>query len=231
MENIINLIKSSMIPIHKEGYLFIGIGVILSLILMSISDTMGWVAVVITLFVIFFFRDPYRVAPEKPGLVVSPADGIVCNIDEVSVPSDINLDHDKMLRISIFLNVFDVHVNRVPIEGKILQHRYHQGKFLSANLDKASEDNERNSFLLETDSGENIIFVQIAGLIARRIVWNIHEGDRVETGQKFGIIRFGSRVDIYLPADVEPLVLKGQRMIGGETVIADLSARNKDKDL
>src|SRR5690606_11725146 len=174
----------------------------------------------------YFFRDPARVTPDREGLVVSPADGRVSLIQEVKLPSELNGDDDDAdyTRVSVFLNVFDVHVQRVPIDGEVDEVVYRPGKFLNACLDKASEDNERSSVLMKTKDGKKIAFVQIAGLIARRIINNLKEEQTVKAGERYGLIRFGSRVDIYLPKGVAPQVCVGQRVVGGETILADLNS-------
>jgi phosphatidylserine decarboxylase len=178
---------------------------------------------IFALFCLYFFRDPARVSPKEEGLIISPADGTLqCIVEDVELPSGLSLDEKKKwTRVSIFLSVFNVHIQRVPISGKITKLHYNKGLFLNANLDKASEENERQSCVVKTKDGHEVGFVQIAGLIARRIVCDLQEHQEVKTGEKYGIIRFGSRVDIYLPAGVKPKVLVGQTMIGGETIIAD----------
>jgi phosphatidylserine decarboxylase len=208
--------------IHKEGYIFIAIACALTFVFASINHNFGWLGLILTLFCAYFFRNPQRVTPVGDGLVVSPGDGMVVAIGRATPPSELNLD-ETVLKISIFLSVFDVHVNRVPVSGKILGLYYHPGKFLNASLDKASVHNERQSVVLETGNGVKIAFIQIAGLIARRIVCDLEEGMDVLAGQRYGIIRFGSRVDLYLPLDTNPLVAVGQTVIGGETILADLS--------
>ncbi len=210
-------------PLHKESTPFVIIAAAASLVLGSIWDSLGWLGLIITLWVMYFFRDPYRYVPDKKGLVVSPADGVISKIEEAPLPGEFGSGEKEYVRVSIFLNIFDVHVNRVPIAGVVTKLHYNPGKFLNASLDKASLDNERQSIAVKTEEGIEIIFVQIAGLIARRIVCDLHENQEVKTGEKFGIIRFGSRVDVYLPEGINPLVVEGQRMIGGETVIADLT--------
>ena len=184
---------------------------------------MGWTGVVLTLWCAYFFRDPQRVTPLGDGLVVSPADGRVSAIENVIPPPELDLPRVTMTRISIFMNVFDVHINRSPLPARIAKLAYVPGMFLNAELDKASEDNERQALTLETPNGTRLGVVQIAGLIARRIVKFVGEGDQLEAGQRFGLIRFGSRVDVYLPKEVAPLACLGQRAIAGETILADLS--------
>lgn len=206
--------------IHKEGYIFILIFFILTLLLFAFSKVLGCVALILTVWCVTFFRDPDRVTPHGDSLIVSPADGRVQKISKAVPPSELGLGTSEMTRLSIFLSVFDVHVNRIPIRGKVKALHYHAGKFFNATLDKASEFNERQSILIETKSKKHIAVVQIAGLIARRIVCNLDENQEVNAGERFGIIKFGSRVDLYLPKNVKLQVLEGQYMIGGETVIA-----------
>ena len=179
--------------------------------------------------VCLLFRDPERVTPIADGLIISPADGVVSMIETVTVPPELALDDDEAVRISVFMNVFDVHVNRSPINGKIHKISYIPGKFINAELDKASEHNERQALTVETNEGVKIGFVQIAGLVARRIVKFVNEGDQLLAGQRFGLIRFGSRVDVYLPKGHEALVCVGQKAIAGETVLADLSSKNTQR--
>jgi phosphatidylserine decarboxylase len=214
-------IREFIPSIHKEGYFFISVFAIITLIFFVWSQPLGWIGVILTLWCIFFFRDPNRVVPKQENVVVSPADGIVQKIERAKLPEEIANTQDEMNRISIFLNVFDVHVNRIPIAGVVKKLNYHHGKFFNASLDKASEHNERQSILLELGNKKEIGVVQIAGLIARRIVCDLKEGKKVTTGERFGIIRFGSRVDLYLPTSFDIKVLEGQRMIGGETVIGE----------
>ena len=215
-------IRDFMPSIHKEGYFFIVIFVIATMIFFALSTPLGWIGVVLTVWCVFFFRDPERIVPIGENLLVSPADGVVQRITKAKLPKEIADTDEEMNRISVFLNVFNVHVNRIPISGVVKKLHYHHGKFFNASLDKASEHNERQSVLIETKSKEEIGVVQIAGLIARRIVCDLKENQDVETGERFGIIRFGSRVDIYLPTHIKIKVLEGQTMIGGETVIAEL---------
>jgi len=173
---------------------------------------------------IYFFRDPDRVVPSRAGLIVSPADGMVQLIMPAVPPPELEMGEAPLTRISVFLNVFNVHVNRVPVEGRVVKARYMAGKFLNAALDKASDENERMSVRLAMQDGREIAFVQIAGLVARRILYDIKDDQQVKTGERYGLIRFGSRCDVYLPAGVAPLVCVGQTTIGGETVLADLAA-------
>ena len=210
-------------PIHRAGWPFIAGFAVVTAIFFTFSSLLGWVGVVLTLWCIYFFRDPYRTIPLRKGLVVSPADGRVTMIVPAVPPPELDMGPDPLLRISIFLNVFNVHVNRVPIGGRIVKAAYHPGQFLSASLDKASDVNERAAVRLKLDDGKEIAFVQIAGLVARRIINTLKDGQEVRTGERFGLIRFGSRTDIYLPRDAEPLVIVGQTAIGGETILADFA--------
>jgi phosphatidylserine decarboxylase len=218
-------IYSILTPIHREGYRFVAIFFAIALIFFITGfEALGWVALVLTLWCAYFFRDPERATPLRDGLVISPADGRISAIGEVIPPPELDLGECPRQRISVFMNVFDVHVNRAPIDGRIIRIAYVPGKFINADLDKASEDNERQAFTIESDAGPRIGVVQIAGLLARRIVKFVEQGSEVKAGQRIGLIRFGSRVDIYLPEGHMPFVAIGQRAIAGETVLADLVA-------
>ena len=208
--------------IHPDGWKFVGIFSLVAVVLMGMSETLGWIGLILTAWCVYFFRMPARVVPEYEDWLVSPADGKVVLIEEVPPPQGLGMDGDKTWRVSIFLNVFDVHVNYIPFDGVIKNVAYHAGQFLNASLDKASDLNERNAVLLETSKGAQVAFVQIAGLIARRIRCDVSSGDSVKRGDVFGLIRFGSRVDVYLPVGVSPLVRVGQRMIASETLLARL---------
>ena len=221
-----DLIKSVIPNIHKEGLIFIIIFLAVTLLLSWFSQTLGILGLIASIWCFYFFRDPERVVPVADNIIVSPADGVVQKIEEVVPPINLDMGDVPRTRISIFLNVFNVHVNRVPATGTIKKLYYHPGKFFNAALDKASEFNERQEVLMVMDNGEEVAFSQIAGLIARRIVCDLKEGQHVKAGERFGIIRFGSRMDVYLPKGVAPLVSVGQTMIGGETVIADFSFKN-----
>ena len=218
----------SLPKIHKEGWLFIGIFAGVTLALALLSTILGYIGLILTGWCAYFFRDPDRVVPINEGLVVSPADGTVHQVvDNAALPPELGLEGEGWTRVSIFLNVFNVHVNRVPIGGKIIKSIYHPGKFLNASLDKASIDNERQALLVETHDNKQIAFSQIAGLIARRIRCDIRERDEVKTGERFGLIRFGSRCDVFLPKGVNALVMPGQKTIAGETILADLSSKTQ----
>ena len=212
------------VPIHRAGFPFIAGGAALTLLAAALSDTLGLILAILTLWCVYFFRNPDRVTPVRDGLIVSPADGRVQMIARAAPPADIDMAGGERTRVSIFLNIFDVHVNRVPATGRIDEVVYRPGKYLNASLDKASEENERSAASLELPDGRKIAFVQIAGLVARRIVSELKPGQEVTAGERYGLIRFGSRVDIYLPEGVAPLVVAGQRVLGGETVIADLQS-------
>ena len=205
--------------LHKEGYRFLGIAAVITFVLLLISKFLGMLAFIITIWIYYFFRDPDRFSIKNDNYLISPADGIVSQITEVSGPKELGLEGKKFTRVSVFMNVFNCHVNRSPFSGKIIQIIYKAGKFLNASLDKASEDNERNYIKLKSSNGDEIVLVQIAGLIARRIVCDVKENDEIKQGEKFGIIRFGSRVDLYFD-NYEIMVQKNQKTISGETLIA-----------
>jgi phosphatidylserine decarboxylase len=223
------LIREVLVPIHPDGWKFIAIFAVVTLLLLWLFPPLGWIAVLATMWCVYFFRDPWRVTPLRAGLVISPADGRIISIAPAVPPAELGMGPAPLMRIGIFLNVFDVHVNRVPLGGKIVKLAYHKGKFLNASFDKASDENERMAIRIAPADNEpgtepgagDLAVVQIAGLVARRIVCDLREGETVITGQRFGIIRFGSRTDIYLPAGIVPTVIVGQRAIGGETVIGD----------
>jgi len=217
-------IKSVLVPIHPAGWMFITIFAVVSLLLSLLWSPLGWLGLIATLWCVYFFRDPNRITPTREGLIVSPADGIVQKICSCIPPAELELGSGERTRVSIFLNVFNVHVNRIPIEGSITKLHYHAGKFLNAALDKASEENERQSIRITTSDGLTVGLVQIAGLVARRILCDLKDNQSVKTGERFGIIRFGSRTDVYLPANVTPLVIEGQVAIGGETILADMKS-------
>ncbi len=209
-------------PPHPAGRPFIAAGVVLAVIGLFVTPVLIVLGVVFTLFCLYFFRDPERVPPARPGMVLAPADGHVVSVLQAVPPAELGLGSAPRWRVAIFLSVLDVHVNRMPVAGTVTRIAYRHGKFLSANMDKASDDNERNALAIRLPDGRDLAVVQIAGLIARRILCHVHEGQEVAAGSRFGIIRFGSRTDLYLPPGVTALVEVGQTMIGGETVIAEL---------
>ncbi len=213
---------------HPEGWRFISIFAAVSLIFFQFSESLGWLAAILTGWCFYFFRNPKRMVPQDKGLIVSPADGKVVGIHQVVPPESFNMNTPRT-RISIFLNVFDVHVNRLPASGTVRKVIYHPGQFLNASFDKASDLNERNSVVISLDDApeKDMAFVQIAGLIARRIRCDVAENDVVSRGHVYGLIRFGSRMDIYLPEGVEARVIVGQRMIAGETILADMNTSTK----
>lgn len=208
--------------LHPAGWIFVQSGLGVALVCGYFSWKAGAIALVLTLLIAAFFRDPERACPPIEGAVVSPADGLVVSIDMQSPPSELNLPEGSWRKVSIFLNLWDVHVNRIPTTGTIQQKLYKAGQFSHAACPTASHDNERNALVIHTPNGHRIACIQIAGLVARRIICDVQEGDSVTTGQRYGIICFGSRVDCYLPAECTLLVTEGQRMIGGETLIAFL---------
>lgn len=223
--NLAETVKSVMSPPHKAGYPFIIGGVVVLVIGLVVWHPLAWIGLIFTLFCLYFFRDPERVLPPRENVFVAPADGLVVSIEQAIPPAELGLAPQPRTRVAIFLSVLDVHVNRSPIAGTVQKIAYHPGLFLSAAEDKASDDNERNALLLRLEDGREVVVVQIAGLIARRILCEVTEGQTLAAGERFGIIRFGSRTDLYLPEGCTPLVAVGQRMIGGETVIADLSPK------
>jgi phosphatidylserine decarboxylase len=217
-------------PLHPDGFKFALAGVLATVLLFLLWAPAGWLAAIATLWIAYFFRDPWRVTPTRAGLVISPADGIVLSVAPAAPPPEIALGEATVAKIGIFLNIFDVHVTRAPVGGKIAAVRYRKGRFVNASLDKASEENERVAIRIAPPEGPEVVFVQIAGLVARRIVCGLREGQQVAVGQRVGIIRFGSRVDVYCPPPYVPMVVAGQRMIGGETVLADLLAQEGPRE-
>ena len=230
---IIDSIKTSMlVPIHSAGIPFIAIFVILTVIMGWFWSPLYFIGLVLTLWCIYFFRNPVRVTPilsgtNKNNLIISPADGRVIEISKITPDEEIGLPLGNWTRVCVFMNVFDVHVNRSPMLGKIFYKNYIPGSFFNASLDKASSENERLILGMETENGKKIAFVQIAGLVARRIICDVGIGSLLKAGEVFGLIRFGSRVDIYFPSDVSVMVLKGQKMIAGETIIGDFTKSSK----
>ena len=207
------------VPIAREGWPFIGTFAVASVILAIVAEPLGWIGAVLTLWCVYFFRDPARVTPQREGLIVSPADGVVEMIADVAPPAELALGSEPRTRVSVFMNVFDCHVNRIPIAGEIKRLIYVPGRFVNAALDKASEENERNYFKIKLNNGEEIIIVQIAGLIARRIVCEVEQGQDLKQGDRIGMIRFGSRVDIYFK-NKKVLAKLGQNVVAGESLLA-----------
>ena len=215
------MLRRFLAPLHPDGFKFVAAGVLATLLLFLLWAPAGWAAAVATLWMVYFFRDPWRVTPTRPGLLISPADGIVVSLAAALPPPELAMGDAAILRIGIFLNIFDVHVTRAPVGGRVAAMRYTKGRFVNASLDKASLDNERLAIRIAPPEGPDVAFVLVAGLVARRIVWSLYDGQQIATGQRVGIIRFGSRVDIYCPPPYVPMVVAGQRMVGGETVLAD----------
>lgn len=222
-EQDISSIWHAVPPIHPAGFPFIGIFAIITVGLSFLWHPLGLVGIVLTAWCVYFFRNPHRVPPDSPDVFVSPADGIVSRIDHAAPPPELGMDVTACVRICVFMNVFNVHVNRIPMSGRVVRLAYRPGRFFNASLDKASEFNERMSVRLDVAPGCEIAVVQIAGLVARRIKCFLSENQHVVTGERFGLIRFGSRLDVYLPPGTEPLVLEGQTMIAGETVLAHMT--------
>ena len=215
-----NQIEKRRSYIHPEGFKFAAISLSLSIILTTVSQIISVIFFVLTFFILWFFRDPKRNKPQDSNLIISSADGKVCLIDEAYPPQETPLKEEKMKRICVFMNVFNVHVNRSPVQGEVQNIIYKKGQFLNASLDKASEKNERNSLVIKTENGTQVVVVQIAGLIARRILSFISPADRLFQGERFGLIRFGSRVDIYLPLDAIEKCKVGDKVVAGESILA-----------
>lgn len=223
-------LKSVFVPIHRAGWPFIAIFAAIAVIL-------GWLWLpllvpggLLAAWCVYFFRDPARVTPTRGGLIVSPADGVIQMIEQAPPPAELDMGPEPLTRVSVFMNVFNVHVNRIPADGAITKLSYRPGKFVNASLDKASVDNERQAVRMTMADGRTIAFVQIAGLIARRILCDLAEDQQVRAGERFGMIRFGSRVDVYLPKGLAPLVSVGQTSIAGETVLADCTSGKSDSE-
>lgn len=225
-----DVLKSVLVPIHREGWPFIAIFAAIALVIGWIWTPLYFLGFLLTAWCVYFFRDPDRITPVRPGLVVSPADGVVQMIERAAPPEELDMGDSPLTRVSVFMNVFNVHVNRIPVDGGIVKLSYRPGKFLNASLDKASIDNERQAVRMVTQDGRTIAFVQIAGLVARRILCNLSIDQQVRTGERFGMIRFGSRVDVYLPDGVSPLVCVGQTCVAGETVLADLAGHEPGRE-
>jgi phosphatidylserine decarboxylase len=223
--SIIDSVRKSLVPIHPEGYVFIAGFAVAAFVLNWLSPTLGWLGFIATAWCAYFFRDPPRVTPLREGVVVSPADGVISAVGFFLPPPELGMGAEPLQRISVFMSVFDCHVNRAPVTGRIMKIAYKPGIFLNADLDKASEDNERNGLVIDSNLGRFGV-VQIAGLVARRIVCFSREGENIGVGDRFGLIRFGSRVDVYMPSGARPMVAVGARAIAGETILADMSARS-----
>ncbi len=221
--SLLSSVRATIVPIHKEGYLFIAGFFIVSLALGFLWQPLFWLGMVLTLWCAYFFRDPERITPQDEDLVISPADGRVSAISMSVPPEELQLGTAARMRISVFMNVFDCHVNRAPARGRITHIAYREGKFLNADLDKASEENERNGIVIATSHGD-VGVVQVAGLVARRIVCWINPDEMLEAGERFGLIRFGSRLDIFLPEGFVARVSLGQTAIAGETVLAEFAS-------
>ena len=246
--SLVETIMDNMAPVHSDGYKFLIPAALLAVFLwfMLPFSLLAYLALLLAVYIAYFFRDPPRVTPLREGLVISPADGRISSIERIMPPAELGLGSDERLRISIFLSVFDVHINRAPVAGRIIRSIYVPGAFMNAALDKASEENERRSIVISVKghvvggttgavegtpgAGAEIAVVQIAGLIARRIVTFVKEGENVGTGERFGLIRFGSRVDVFLPPNQGCLVAVGQRAVGGETVLADMKSNEAERE-
>src|SRR5579863_1521925 len=216
------MLRQVFAPIHPDGWKFVAAAALAAVIPFLLWPPAGWAGLIVTLWILYFFRDPWRVTPTRPGLIVSPADGIVVALGPAPPPPELEMDTAPVPRIGIFLNLFDVHVARAPIAGRVAARRYTKGRFLNASLDKASLDDERLALrLAPPEDSPEIACVLIAGLVARRIVCPLYEGQRLAAGERIGLIRFGSRVDVYCPPPYVPLVALGMRMVAGETVIAE----------
>jgi len=221
--SIIDSVRNALVPVHREGYKFVATFFGVSLLLGFIAEPLFWIGLVLTAWCAYFFRDPERVTPLDDDLVISPAYGRVSSVVRMVPPAELGLGTDEMLRISVFMNVFNCHVNRAPMKGRVLRKIHSQGSFLNAELDKASTENERSGLVIETARGE-IGVVQIAGLVARRILCWAEQNEQLDAGERFGLIRFGSRLDVFLPASARPLVSVGQTAIAGETMLAEFGS-------
>ncbi len=230
LESLFKSLVAFFVPVHRDGLKFLLPVAAVSILFFLLWTPLGWLFGIAAVYIAYFFRDPDRITPLREGLVIAPADGRISSIEDIVPPAELGLGGARRTRISIFLSVFDVHINRSPVPGRIKRSVYVPGAFLNADLDKASTENERRAIVIETPSGVEIGVVQIAGLIARRIVTFSGEGDSLGVGQRFGLIRFGSRVDIYLPANRHGLVAVGQTAIGGETILADLKSDEPERE-
>jgi phosphatidylserine decarboxylase len=223
------VLRRVLAPLHPDGFKFVLAAVLATVLLFLLWTPAGWAAAVVTLWMVYFFRDPWRVTPTREGLLVSPADGIVTSVTLARPPPELEMGDVEIARIGIFLNIFDVHVTRAPVGGRVVALRYTKGRFVNASHEEASVNNERMAIRVAPPEGPEIAYVQIAGLVARRIVCDLREGQRIVTGQRMGIIRFGSRVDVYCPPPYVTMVVAGQRMVGGETVLADRFAQEPSR--
>jgi len=228
---ILDSILGAFVPIHPDGYKFVIGAAVATLLLFAVAPPLGWLAAIVTAWCAYFFRDPERVTPVRRNLVISAADGKIAAIASVVPPRELELGDAKLARISVFLSIFDVHIVRAPVAGRIVRSHYVPGAFLNAELDKASEENERRALVIETATGEKLGLVLIAGLIARRIVTFTGEGASVARGERIGLIRFGSRVDVYLPEGARSLAEVGQTAIGGETVLSEFVPSEEVREL
>lgn len=226
---IIDTIMDSLAPVHRDGHKFIAIAGGLALLCFLFFPPLAWLLVLAALYIAYFFRDPDRVTPLREGLIVAPADGRISSVETVLPPAELGLGPERRVRVSTFLSVLDVHITRAPVAGRIERSLYVPGAFVNAALEKASEENERRGIIIKRPDGMEIAVVQIAGLIARRIVAFVHEGDTVGVGERIGLIRFGSRVDVYLPPGKSALVSVGQIAVGGETVLADMASDEPER--
>jgi phosphatidylserine decarboxylase len=219
------VLRRVLAPLHPDGLKFVLAAALATVLLFLLWTPAGWAGVVVTLWMVYFFRDPWRVTPTREGLLVSPADGIITSVTPARPPPELEMGDAEVTRIGIFLNIFDVHVTRAPVGGRVVSLRYTKGRFVNASHEEASLNNERMAIRVAPPEGPEIAYVQIAGLVARRIVCDLREGQRIATGQRMGIIRFGSRVDVYCPPPYVTMVVAGQRMVGGETILADRLAQ------
>lgn len=223
-----NMLSTFVKPMHPEGRRFVAVFAAVTVVLFLIWNVLGWIGVGLTIWCYYFFRDPERYPPGRGDAILSPADGVVSLVEPAVPPAELGLPDIPLTRVSVFMSVFNCHVNRAPVTGIVTRMAYRPGKFFNASLDKASSDNERNGLVIRMEDGRDLAVVQIAGLVARRIVSFITEGDRLDQGDRFGLIRFGSRLDVYLPDGAQPLIRPGQTMIAGETVIAETETRTDD---
>ena len=223
------MFRIPFINVRPEGHLFIVIFVVIAIVFFTVAQWLGFIGIILVGWCVYFFRDPDRVTPIEDGLIISPADGVIQMVGDAAPPPELDMGGVPMRRVSIFMNVFDWHVNRIPIDGKIIKNSYRPGKFLNASLDKASEDNERRSLVIRTEKGVKVVFVQIAGLVARRIVCWVDQGQSLRAGERYGMIRFGSRIDVYLPKGTRLTAIPGQRAVAGETPIAQLDNSEEDQ--